>query len=55
MGKGLVKEHTLGLMDKSMKVNSRTGNIMDKEKKHGLMEVSMKENGRMGKEMVKEH
>ena len=51
----MVMEPSFHLMETSMKGNSRTGNIMDKEKKLGLMEVSMKENGMMGKGMVKGH
>ena len=48
-------EPSFHMMETSMKGNSRTGNIMDKEKKLGLMEVSMKVNGKMGKGMVKGH
>jgi len=48
MGKNMVKEHTLGLMETSMKGNSRTENNMLKEHLLVLMEESMKENLRMG-------
>jgi len=41
MGKNMVKEHTLFLMDKSMKENGRMMNIMVKEHSLGLMETSM--------------
>ena len=41
MGNIMVKEHTLGLMEESMKGNGRMGNIMVKEKKLPLMVVIM--------------
>ena len=41
MGKIMVKEHSLGLMDKSMKENSNMGYGMVKELTLGLMEISI--------------
>jgi len=53
MGKGLVKEHTLGLMEVSMLGNSGMGIGMVKEHLLHQMEISMKENGRMDYQMGK--
>ena len=41
MGKEMVKENLLHLMERSMKGNGRKGNIMGKGHTFGLMEVSM--------------
>ena len=41
MGNNMVKELTLGLMEESMKGNSRMGNNMVKEHSLTLMERSM--------------
>jgi len=41
MGKEMVKEHSLTLMEESMKGNGRMENIMVKEKKLPLMVVIM--------------
>ena len=41
MGKNMGKEHTLGMMEVSMLVNSRRGDNMGKEHILGLMEKSM--------------
>ena len=49
MGKGLVKEHSITLMEVSMQGNSRMGKNMVKEHTYPIMEGSMKGNGRMGK------
>ncbi len=54
-GKEMVKEHSLGLMDKSMLGNSRTVQDMVKEHSLGLMDKSMLGNSRTGKKLVKEH
>ena len=45
----MVKEHSLGLMEKSILGSSRMGNFMVKGHTLGLMDKSMKENLRMGK------
>jgi hypothetical protein len=47
MEKGMVKEHTLGMMEESMWVNTRMGNIMVKEHTLGMMEESLLGNSRM--------
>jgi len=41
VGKEMVKEHILGLMEKSILGSSRMGKIMVKEHKLGMMEESM--------------
>jgi len=45
----MVKVHTLGLMEESMKGNGSMGNMMVKEHSLPLVETSMKENSRMEK------
>ena len=55
MGNKMVKEHTLGLMEVSMKGNSRMVYKMDKGYLLILVETNMWENGGMGNMMVKEH
>ena len=59
MGKDMVKEHPLGLMDESMQGNTRMVSQMVKEltllEKVILKETSMKENTRVVSQMVKEH
>ena len=50
MGNQLVKELLLGLMETSMKGNSRMGKNMVKGHTLKLREGSMKENGRMEKD-----
>ena len=45
----MVREHTLGLMGKSMLGNTRMGNQMVKEHKLSLMDGNMWEVGRMEK------
>ena len=52
MIKGMVKEHTLSLMDKSMLGNGRMGKGLVKEHLHGLMGISMKGIGKIIKETV---
>ena len=49
MVKGMVKEHTLSRMERSMLGNGRTDDHMVKELEHYLMEESMLGNTRMGK------
>jgi len=51
----MVKEHTLGLMEKCMYVDLRSVDQMDKEPLLHLMETSMKGNSLMGKGLVREH
>ena len=48
MGKGLVKEHSITLMEVSMQGNSRMGKNMVKGHTFPMMEGSMKGNGKMG-------
>ena len=58
MGKGMVKEHLLGGVNRketNMKENGKMVNIMVKEQVLHLMERCMKGNSRMGKNMVKEY
>ena len=50
----MVKEHILGLMEKSMLGNTRMERKMVKEHTLGQMEESLLENGKMIKGMVKE-
>ena len=47
MGKNMVREHSLGLMERSMKGNGRTGKNMAKGLLLGLMEECMLGNSRM--------
>ena len=49
-----VVENTLILMERSMKVNGRMGNIMVKEHTFFLMEVSMWGDVRIIKNLIKE-
>ena len=59
MGKNMVMEHSLGLMDKSIRGNTKMESFMVKERsllvKGNFKVKSMKGNGRMGNIMVKEH
>ena len=51
----MVKELTLGLMEESMKGNSRRENIMANKLTRGLMEESMKGYSRLEHILSKEH